>query len=48
MIATVKDIRFDDIKFVVDVLKSDFLTQGPMVQLAKLYQVSLKQNMLLP
>ena len=25
-----QDIRFDDIEFVVDVLKSDFLTQGPI------------------
>ena len=26
-----QDIQFDDIEFVVDVLKSDFLTQGPIV-----------------
>ena len=26
-----QDIQSDDIEFVVDVLKSDFLTQGPIV-----------------
>ena len=26
-----QDIQFDDIEFVVDVLKSDFLKQGPIV-----------------